>query len=61
MEIGERLRKYREDNLLTLREAADLFGTSPAEISRIESQKNKMHFITKCKWEKKFEELEKGV
>lgn len=59
MEIGERLKQFRREHLLTLREAAKIFGTSPAEISRIEKRKNKPHFITVAKWEKKMDEIEK--
>jgi transcriptional regulator with XRE-family HTH domain len=59
MTIGERLKKYRRDNLLTLREAGKLFGVSQAEITRIESQKHKPHFITVAKWENLLDEAEK--
>ena len=61
MSIGKRVRKFREDNLLTLREAAELFGVSCSEILRIENEKNKPHFITVAKWEKKLEQAEKEV
>ena len=59
MTIGEKIKKYREDHLLTLRAAAKLFGVSSSEITRLESQKNQPHFITVAKWEKKLEEVEK--
>lgn len=61
MTIGERIKQYRKDHLLTLRQAAKIFGVSQAEITRLESQKNQPHFITVAKWEKKLEEAEKEV
>lgn len=59
MTIGERIRQYRKDHLLTLRAAAKLFGVSSSEITRLESQKNQPHFITVAKWEKLLDEAEK--
>ncbi len=61
MTIGERIREFRKKHLLTLRAAAELFNISPAEISRLESGKNKPHFITEAKWEKKLEQAKKEV
>lgn len=58
MSIGERLKKFRKDHLLTLRKASQIFGVSPAEITRIESQRNQPHFITINKWEKLLDEAE---
>ena len=57
--IGEKIRQFRKDNLLTLRQAAKVFGVSPSEITRLESQKNQPHFITVAKWEKLLDEAEK--
>lgn len=59
MTIGERIKQYRKDHLLTLREAAKIFDVSPSEITRLESQKNQPHFITVAKWEKLLDEAEK--
>lgn len=59
MTIGEKIRQFRKDNLLTLRQAAKVFGVSPSEITRLESQKNQPHFITVAKWEKLLDEAEK--
>lgn len=59
MTLGEKIKQFRKDHLLTLRQAAKLFGVSQAEITRLESQKNQPHFITVAKWEKKLEEAEK--
>lgn len=59
MTIGERIRQYRKEHLLTLRAAAKLFGVSQSEITRLESEKNKPHFITIAKWEKLLDEAEK--
>jgi transcriptional regulator with XRE-family HTH domain len=59
MSIGERLKKFRKDHLLTLRKASQIFGVSPAEITRIESQKNQPHFITIDKWEKMLDKAER--
>ena len=59
MSIGERIKQYRKDHLLTLRKAAKLFGVSQSEITRLESQKNHPHFITIAKWEKLLDEAEK--
>lgn len=61
MSIGERIKKYRMTHLLTLRKAAEKFGVSPAEIKRLEDQKNQPHFITINKWEKLLDEAEKEV
>jgi transcriptional regulator with XRE-family HTH domain len=59
MTIGERVRDFRKKHLLTLRDAEKIFGVSRGEISRIESEKNKPHFITEAKWEKLLDEAEK--
>ena len=58
MSIGKRIREFRVEHLLTLKAAADLFGVSRAEISRLESERNGTHFITEKKWEKKLAEAE---
>ena len=60
MTIGEKIKQFRKDHLLTLREASKVFGVSPSEITRLESQKNQPHFITVAKWEKMLEEAEKN-
>lgn len=59
MSIGDRIKAYRVKHLLTLRKAADVFGVSRSEITRLESNKNKPHFITVAKWEKMLDEAEK--
>lgn len=59
MSIGDRLKAYRVKHLLTLRQAAEVFGVSRSEISRLESNKNKPHFITVAKWEQMLDEAEK--
>lgn len=59
MTIGEKIKQFRKDHLLTLREAAKIFDVSPSEITRLESQKNQPHFITVAKWEKLLDEAEK--
>lgn len=59
MTIGEKLKAFRVKHLLTLRQAADIFGVSCGEISRIENEKHKPHFITEAKWEKLLEEAER--
>lgn len=59
MTIGEKILDFRKRKLLTVRRAAEIFGVSPGEICRLEKQKNKAHFITEAKWEKKIEEAEK--
>lgn len=61
MSIGKKIREFRAEHLLTLRAAADLFGVSQAEISRLENEKNEPHFITERKWEKKLEEAEQEL
>ena len=61
MTLGEKIKQFRKDNLLTLRQASKIFGVSQAEITRLESQKHNPHFITVAKWEKKLEEAEKEV
>lgn len=60
MTIGEKIKQFRKDHLLTLREAAKIFDVSPSEITRLESQKNQPHFITVAKWEKLLDEAEKN-
>lgn len=59
MTIGDRILAVRKKHLLTIREAAELFGVSSGEIVRLESNKNKTHFITEAKWDKKLKEFEK--
>ena len=59
MTIGERIKQYRKDHLLTIRSAAELFNVSSSEIARLESQKNQPHFITVAKWEKLLDEAER--
>jgi transcriptional regulator with XRE-family HTH domain len=59
MTIGERVKDFRLKNLLTMREAAEIFGVSPTEILRIERGKNKMHFITQAKWEERLAKVER--
>ena len=59
MTIGEKIKQFRKDHLLTLREASKIFDVSPSEITRLESQKNQPHFITVAKWEKLLDEAEK--
>lgn len=61
MTIGEKIKQFRKEHLLTLRQAAKIFGVSQGEIMRLESQKNQPHFITEAKWEKKLEEAKKEV
>ena len=61
MSIGKRIREFREEHLLTLKAASKLFGVSPAEITRLESEKNETHFITKAKWERKLYEAEQEL
>ena len=59
MSIGEQIKQFRKDHLLTLRQASKIFGVSQSEITRLESQKYNPHFITVAKWKKKLEEAEK--
>jgi transcriptional regulator with XRE-family HTH domain len=61
MTIGEKVKAFRVKHLLTLRDAAKLFGVSYAEVDRIEREKNKPHFITEAKWEKLLEKAEREV
>ena len=61
MTIGERIKAFRVKNLLTVRKAAEIFGVSSGEITRLESNKNKNHFITTAKWEEKLEKAEKEI
>jgi transcriptional regulator with XRE-family HTH domain len=61
MSIGKKIREFRVEHLLTLKAAADLFGVSQAEISRLESERNGTHFITEKKWEKKLEEAKEKI
>jgi transcriptional regulator with XRE-family HTH domain len=58
MNIGEKIKRFRKEHLLTLREAAKVFDVSAAEISRLENCKNEPHFITVARWEKKLIEAE---
>lgn len=59
MKLGKKIKKFRLDNLLTMREAAEIFGVSRSEIARLEKCKHKPHFITEAKWKQKFKEIEK--
>ena len=59
MSIGERLKKFRKDHLLTLRKASQIFGVSPAEITRLESGKNQPNLVTNAKWGKLLDEAER--
>ena len=61
MTLGEKIKQFRKDHLMTLREAARLFGVSQSEITRLESQKHNPHFITEAKWEKLLDEAERKV
>lgn len=61
MTLGEKIKQFRKDHLLTTREAAKIFGVSQSEITRLEKGKHNPHLITEARWEKKFEEAEKGV
>ena len=61
MTLGEKIKQFRKEHLLTLRQAAKIFGVSQSEITRLESQKYNPHFITVAKWEKKLEEAENEV
>lgn len=61
MTLGEKIKQFRKDHLLTSREAAEIFGVSQSEIARLEKGKNNPHFITEAKWEKRFEKAEKEV
>lgn len=61
MTIGEKVREFRVKHLLTLRRAADVLGVSCGEVFRIENGKNKSHFITEAKWEKKLQDAEEAL
>lgn len=61
MTLGEKIKQFRKDHLLSMREAAKLFEVSQSEISRLESGKYQPHFITEAKWEKKLEKAKKEV
>ncbi len=61
MSIGEKVKAFRVKHLLTMREAEGLFGVSRGEISRIENQKNKPHFLTEAKWEDKLKNAEEAL
>lgn len=51
MSLAEQLKDFRKRHQLTMRECAELFGVSFAEIQRIESGKNKPNISTLGKWE----------
>ncbi len=61
MTIGEKIKAFRVKNLLTIREAAKIFGVSSGEVFRLENAKNKTHFITEAKWQKKLKEAEEAL
>lgn len=61
MTVGERIKAFRLKHLLTVREAAEIFEVSRSEIVRLESGKNKTHFITEAKWDKLLKKAEKEV
>lgn len=61
MSIGEKVKAFRVKHLLTMREAEKLFGASRGEISRIEHEKHKPHFITEAKWEEKLQKAEEAL
>lgn len=58
MTIGEKVKAFRVKHMLTLREAEQLFSASRGEISRIENEKHKPHFLTEAKWEEKLKSAE---
>lgn len=53
MSLAEQLKDFRKRHQLTMRECAEMFGVSFAEIQRIESGKNKPNISTIGKWEKR--------
>jgi transcriptional regulator with XRE-family HTH domain len=53
MSLAEQLKDFRKRHQLTMRECAEMFGVSFAEIQRIESEKNKPNISTIGKWEKR--------
>lgn len=61
MTIGEKVKEFRKKHLLTLRDAEKLFGVSRGEISRIENEKHKPHFLTEAKWEEKLKSAEEAL
>ena len=61
MSIGEKVKAFRVKHLLTMREAESLFGVSRGEISRIENEKHKPHFLTEAKWEEKLKNAEEAL
>ena len=58
MSLAEQLKEFRKRHQLTMRECAELFGVSFAEIQRIESGKNKPNISTLGKWEKSLKAAE---
>ena len=59
MSIGERLRALRIKRLWSTRKAAEFFGVSQSEIWRLESEKNQPNLVTKAKWERLLDEVER--
>lgn len=53
MTLAEQVRDFRKRHQLTIRDCAEMFGVSFAEIQRIESGKNKPNMSTLGKWEKR--------
>ena len=58
MTLAEQVRDFRKRYQLTIRDCAEMFGVSFAEIQRIESGKNKPNMSTLGKWEKRLNEAE---
>lgn len=59
--LAERLKRFRKENLLTLKKAGELFNVSGSEISRIENGYHKPTLLTEGKWNKKFIEAEEKI
>lgn len=53
MSLAEQLKEFRKRHQLTMRDCAEMFGVSFAEIQRIESGKNKPNISTIGKWEER--------
>lgn len=58
MSLAEQLKDFRKRHQLTMRDCAEMFGVSFAEIQRIESGKNKPNISTIGKWEKRLKAAE---
>jgi transcriptional regulator with XRE-family HTH domain len=61
MNLGERIKQFRKEHLLSTREAGKIFGVSQSEIARLESGKNQPNIITEAKWEKMIDEAEQEL